>query len=84
MKRGLRDYCSAFLWENFYIHALKRIEETARRTDLRTVKVLDLFIEAEDKCFVFEENIREKLLKKKKLYCCCENKLVVFINRGKY
>ena len=46
--------------ETFEIKQQEKVLETTRHNDLRTAKKLDLFLQFNDRCFVFEETINPK------------------------
>jgi hypothetical protein len=69
-------WLECFLFTIFYqsskIQPQIKVEETAKKGDMRTAKVLDLFITMDSKCFVIEETLigsgeeaLEKLIEKK-------------------
>lgn len=71
-KHWLESFLFHIFIPSFKIRNQKKIEETTKRGDLRTAKVLNLFIMSDDRCFVFEESLihsaqatLQKLLRKR-------------------
>lgn len=57
----MESFLFSIFLDSFVIHVQKKVLETAKnkgkKKDLRTAKVLDMFIKGNDRCFIFEETV---------------------------